>query len=278
MSRTSSRYGQDLGPFDDDYRGFEPGDDGARGPLILALAIGVLLIFCAVIWNTYSQGVRSESGALPIVLADASPYKRAPDDPGGVSAPDQDRRIYDQIDGSERAEPDFESGGVQDDFDVARVLQGGPPIELRPGQETEVDEVTGIPLAVLPQIEALERDPGIAEDRLPEPQPSEHALAAADPVAAAEAVQATRFDASGEYLVQVSALRSQEAADAAWASLVRDAPALFSGAQKRVQRADLGAKGVFYRLRVGAFSDRSAASDFCEELKAGGRDCIVVTG
>lgn len=274
MSRTNSRYRQDFGPFDDDYRGFEPGADSARGPLILALAIGVMLIFSAVIWNTYSQGVRSDSGALPIVLADSSPYKRVPDNPGGSAAPDLDRRIYDQLDGSERTEPDFETGGVQDEFDVSRVLQGGPPIELRPGQETEIDEVTGIPLAVLPQIEAIERDPGISEESLPEPpRPvvSEPAPVATPPIA-------SRFETDGEFLVQVSALRSQEAADAAWANLVGDAPGLLSGAQKRVQRADLGAKGVFYRLRVGAFGDRAAASVFCDELKARGRDCIVVTG
>lgn len=34
-------------------------EDAARGPLILALAVGVLLVFGAVVWNTYRQGIHS---------------------------------------------------------------------------------------------------------------------------------------------------------------------------------------------------------------------------
>jgi hypothetical protein len=45
-----------------------------------------------------------------------------------------------------------------------------------------------------------------------------------------------------------------------------------------IQRADLGSEGVFYRLRVGAFADRSEASAFCDAVKEAGANCIVVNG
>jgi len=51
-----------------------------------------------------------------------------------------------------------------------------------------------------------------------------------------------------------------------------------TGTEKRVQRADLGARGVFYRLQVGAFDTRDNASAFCNHLKSRGGDCIVVGG
>jgi hypothetical protein len=54
------------------------------------------------------------------------------------------------------------------------------------------------------------------------------------------------------------------------------APDLFIGANLDIQRADLGAKGVFYRLRVGTFPDRDAAKEFCADVKAAGKDCMVV--
>ena len=69
MDRQSSQ-GQDYTPFDDDYLGFDAREEeAARGPLILTLAIGVLLIFGAVVWNPYRQGVRPEGEGLPSVLA-----------------------------------------------------------------------------------------------------------------------------------------------------------------------------------------------------------------
>lgn len=279
MSRTATRQDRDFGPFDDDYRGFEPGEgEGARGPLILALAIGVILIFGAVIWKTYKQGVRTADGALPVVFADASPYKRAPDDPGGAVAPDIERRVYDQIDGSLRTEPVVLAGADPEGGNV----QGGPPIELRPGQEEDIDEVTGNPRAADAQYEQLQN-----LDDVPD---AEGARAGSRPAVASSVLDAPiqepvrpaasrfAFNSSGNYLVQIAALRSQEGADTAWTQTIADEPDMFRGAEKRVQRADLGAKGVFYRLRVGAFAERAQASEFCDALKARGKTCIVVSG
>lgn len=281
MSRTATRHDRDFGPFDDDYRGFEPGEgEGARGPLILALAIGVVLIFGAVIWRTYEQGVRADAGALPTVFADASPYKRAPDNPGGIVAPDLERRVYDQIDGSLREKPVRLAGGDP----AGGNLQGGPPIELRPGQEQDIDEITGNPRSVDEQFQQLENldnlPDGEPDTARPESRPAVGSSALDAPIAepSAPANSLFAFNSNGNFLVQIAALRTQEAADNAWTSTVTSQPRLFAGAEKRVQRADLGAKGVFYRLRVGAFADRAGASAFCDALKERGQTCIVVSG
>ena len=265
MSKTSGNQNYDFGPFEDDYRGYGPDEgEGARGPLILALAGGVVLIFGAVIWNTYKEGIRSEAGALPIVYADSSPIKRAPENPGGTIVPDQERRIYGLIDGSDEGE----------------LLQGGPPINLRPGEETDLDEETGIPRAALPQVEALGNLDNVPDavaseplGELPEPAPAPQAEPTLELPSAKFA-----FNATGDYLVQVAALRTQAAADAAWGKMTSTHPGFFTGAEKRVQRADLGAKGVFYRLRIGAFAERPDASEFCDALKDRGETCIVVSG
>lgn len=271
MSRTSNRQDYDFGPFEDDYRGFTPGDgEGARGPLILALAGGILLIFGAVIWNTYKQGIRPEAGALPVVYADASPYKRALDNPGGVTTPDQERRIYDQLDGSDRTPAETSPQGPDD------VLQGGPPIDLRPGEESDIDEETGIPRAALPQVAALEDLENLPNEAGETSQPKP-ATPVAEPTLDLPSAR-FKFDESGAYLVQIAALRTQEAADAAWGAAIDTHPSMYNGAQKHIQRADLGAKGVFYRLRVGAFPERADASAFCNALKDKGQSCLVVSG
>ena len=84
MSRSGSSPNFDFGPYEDEYRGFDVReDDSGRGPLILFLALGVLLIFAAVVWNTYRQGVRPSEGGLPVIAGDEGPYKRVPEERGG---------------------------------------------------------------------------------------------------------------------------------------------------------------------------------------------------
>ena len=47
--------------------------------------------------------------------------------------------------------------------------------------------------------------------------------------------------------------------------------------QPDIQRADLGARGTFYRVRVGPAASRSEAVQFCESLKSQGADCFVAS-
>lgn len=262
---------------EDDYRGFDYQDeDNARGPLILALALGVLLVFGAVVWNTYRQGVRSGAGDIPIITAEGSPYKRAPDDRGGFRDDDLNKRIYDQLDGSSRSAPSATSASLGTaSAEEALLAQGGPPIELRPAQAfgergPDEDQIAALnDLAGAPETDRIEPTPAPVEEII---------LPRTLPPALAEPESRFAFEPTGTFLVQISALRSREAADAEWGKATRARPAMFRGAEKSVQRADLGQKGVFYRLRVGAFESRADASEFCDALKADGGQCIVVQG
>jgi hypothetical protein len=83
------------------------------------------------------------------------------------------------------------------------------------------------------------------------------------------------FAADGPYVAQVAALQSQAAIGPAWQRLAEQAPELFEGARRDVQLADLGARGIYFRLRVGYFPDRINAARFCERVKALGQDCVA---
>jgi cell division protein FtsN len=44
-----------------------------------------------------------------------------------------------------------------------------------------------------------------------------------------------------------------------------------------VQKADLGSKGVWYRLQIGPMTNKTTASKLCEDLKSQGLpECLVV--
>ncbi len=97
------------------------------------------------------------------------------------------------------------------------------------------------------------------------------AVAAAPPPAASEAAPSS----SGGYSVQVTSQRSEADAQAAFRALQAKYPNQLGGREVVVRRADLGAKGIYYRALVGPFASAEAAAGMCSSLKAAGGNCLV---
>jgi hypothetical protein len=79
------------------------------------------------------------------------------------------------------------------------------------------------------------------------------------------------------YLVQINSQRSEAAAWAAWDKLQDKHGKLLRGREAIVQKADLGAKGIVYRLRIHALPSKDEASNLCQKLKAAGLSCFVAS-
>jgi hypothetical protein len=112
-----------------------------------------------------------------------------------------------------------------------------------------------------------------AADARPEPPP-----AAPAPIAlgnANSAAPAAPSVSGGGYAVQVTSERSESNAQAALQALQAKYPSQLSGRQPIIRRADLGAKGIYYRLLVGSFASAEEAAGLCSKLKAAGGNCIV---
>lgn len=119
-----------------------------------------------------------------------------------------------------------------------------------------------------------------AETETPvEATPAESAAADAEaPPPAGGAPQlpaAPQFVSNGPYVAQLAALQSEAAVDQAWRRLSSRAPQLFAQARLDTERADLGQRGIYYRIRAGYFADRANASRFCDRIRQMGQDCIV---
>jgi len=80
---------------------------------------------------------------------------------------------------------------------------------------------------------------------------------------------------AGGYAVQVSSQRSEGEAQAAFRSLQAKYPRELGSRHAEFRRADLGAKGIYYRALVGPFGSAEEASSVCRSLKAAGGSCIV---
>ncbi len=82
--------------------------------------------------------------------------------------------------------------------------------------------------------------------------------------------------AAGDYFVQLASVRSDDSARKEWTRLRKANSELFDDLALDVRRADLGDRGIFYRIRVGPFPNRATAQDMCAQIKAAKLACLVV--
>ena len=83
------------------------------------------------------------------------------------------------------------------------------------------------------------------------------------------------IQSGGKWQIQLIASKNKAAVEQTWNNLAKK----YVDLQKythEIQTTDLGAQGIFYRLRAGAFASRDEAAKACATLKAKGlRDCIA---
>lgn len=82
----------------------------------------------------------------------------------------------------------------------------------------------------------------------------------------------TSAPAAGAW-VQLASQRSQGAAEDTAAVLTRQFGSLFNGQQLQIQRADLGDRGVFYRIMLPATS-LTEATNICTRIQSAGGNCF----
>lgn len=81
----------------------------------------------------------------------------------------------------------------------------------------------------------------------------------------------------GAWSIQLTSFRRPENAEAHWQEVSSAHPELFSPVTKKILRFDLGPEmGVYYRLRIGPFLDKTEADAKCQEITEAGLGCLVI--
>jgi hypothetical protein len=143
----------------------------------------------------------------------------------------------------------------------AKPATRGSPLSLEP-QNAPASDPDPFPAAPAPRARATAPVPPPAPAAAPAPAPTRLA-----------SVPAT--GGSGGYMVQLSSQRSETEAQASFRSLQAKFPDELGSRQAVVRRADLGAKGIYYRAMVGPFGSSGEADQFCSGLKAAGGQCLI---
>ncbi len=83
---------------------------------------------------------------------------------------------------------------------------------------------------------------------------------------------------TGDYMIQIAAFRSEAEAIAEYQRLRGRHSGLLAGYEPVIQKADLKARGIYYRLRLGPIDGKGRARGLCDSLLAAGEtDCLVRT-
>ena len=109
----------------------------------------------------------------------------------------------------------------------------------------------------------------------PAPQPKAVVSEPAKTVQKAAPAAPKTAPASG-WQVQLAASRAATAAKAEGERLKKKHADVLGGMTVKIVRADLGAKGVFYRIRLGYAADKNKAREICTALSKRGQGCLVV--
>ena len=268
----------ELEDFDD-----EEGEDerGLSGLVVLLMGIVMLGALSSVVWIAYQYGVRKgeERNGAPYVTADPEPLKIENQIADAAGA--ADREVYDAVAGAETSPVEVIAAGPEEPV----VRDTADPIGAIAASEGAgaADDAVADRIAELARADELAAEPPVVAqtpkvDPKPVTQPTPASVAKPTPAPTpdpAVAAAATGDALSGAYLVQVGAFRSQGEADGQWTKMQGKLGAYLDGKGKDVEVADLGAKGTYYRLRVGPFASADAAKTYCAGLKERGTDCLI---
>jgi SPOR domain len=248
-------YGEYDGP---DYSNGLP--DQRRGLKVFAALIGLVVAgsASAFAYWTLSDG-RGRSDEARVMAASISSDKAA-------SAPREQGRLDER---------------PRDQSDERSVNATAPAMT---GTEELADAKPPLPQPLPPLGIAFGSEPIRIAGLTPEPTPPGSPAAAAQNQALDVKKPAPRQTAPGatepsgahgvQYVVQVSSERGEAAAHARSQVLQTKYRDAFAGHKPFIRRADLGDRGIYYRVQMGPFAI-GEANQICGNLKKSGADCVV---
>lgn len=261
---------------------------------LVAIGVGAVALGVAAALLARSD---SPEGEVPLIAADSGPIRTRPEDSGGARIANQDRLVYErsasrQAEGEARLLPPPEVP-IAPPAPPPVQVEAAAPVKIPPAPEPPSSPLAS-PLAVaaaaspLPVAETAQRaQPRVSSLPLPPPPPADPGPpsstfatpVAASQLAVARAASSGRAGAEpgvpqGPLQVQLAAVGTPDAARSEWARLARRWPELLRGREPIVAPASSGNTTV-YRLRTGGFADPLTASEFCDQIRSRGGQCVL---
>ena len=237
-------------------------------------------------WFILSPDYSSVQDAeIPVVRRPQAAIKVQPADPGGLEILNQDKTVYDIVEKKDSSDAKVENLLPPPEEPKLVLADTSADSSPRAAKEKEVET----PAIAAPQVTA-DTSAKVAnsadaklqpETQTPKEEPKEEikieikqpepSVVASKPKAQAQKEQAI---ANGSWQIQLISSPNKSAMEKAWNDLSKKY-AVLKGLPHEVETADLGSKGIFYRLKAGAFKERAEADKICNSIKSAGGSCLV---
>jgi len=275
-----------------------------NAPLII-MAVSAFITYA---WYSDKFAIRSENAEPKLIKADNLPVRFKPEDPGGMEIANRDKKVYDALSGGDddqlpkvvkiipaAEEPlereDLKNSEVKSDVNVAELLDDmsdNMPRTIGDSEEEKTeDKVAEIEEPVQEREIVQVSDSGeqklIAKEELMSKdieientarQVAEEIKITPVPRETAKPVVSKKEERG--YRVQLGSFKSRDDAIASWNIVAKKYKEIIGNSDHIIEKADLGSKGVFYRLQLGNFKKESESRQVCQELSEQKQGCFIV--
>lgn len=231
-------------------------------PILVVLLVILVILGLVALWISF-RSIDSDLDGQPIqiISAEEKPVKVKPDSPGGMIIPHTDKEVYELISPQRTNGPEVsiqqapETPVVEHPFTASNASPMGDTISLE-----ELSPGRGQKIFIKSDVVNLRVEENKTEI-MPKPQPKKKASPAPAPKG---------------IMVQLASLSTEKLAEREWALIKKKHWPVLKNFRSRIIKANLGKKGVFYRVQVGPLKNRTVADDVCRNVKKKGGSCFVV--
>ena len=233
---------------------------------------------------------------IPLISRPQQPVKVLPAGMNEVDVKSQDRSVYDVLDKNEPKEENtniVESTETPNSEAIEKLVE--EVVANAPETPTpEVESLTAVAVAPVAEVkeevkteetkvEEVKTETAAVAEKTVAPEPvkeevkveevkKEEVVKVAEVVKAEPVVNEIK---QGTWSVQLMSSPNKPAVEKSWTTMSKKYSVL-KDLPYEVEKADLGAKGVFYRLKAGSLPTKAEATALCSKLKAAGGSCFVV--
>ena len=265
---------------------------GAVSGVVLAGIVG---------WFILSpQYAHNENVELPVIRRPQTAIKVQPTEPGGMEILNQDKSVYDILDKTKNntqvvenllpppeqpklpeIAPDLpteESTNIVSAISSSEVIENAEKII-----SSEASSQDNLVEQIKTQTEKLDNSPKKQPEQPEQLEKPKKEVSSSNvsvykaQIKEGKLVEKTSVPTSaptGVWQVQLISSNNKASVEKSWTGLSKKYEVL-SGVPYEIETADLGPKGVYYRLKAGAFENREGADKLCNDIKALGGTCFV---
>lgn len=247
-------------------------------------------------WFIFSSDYNKNPNVdIPVIRRPQTAVKVQPAEPGGMEILNQDKTVYDIVEKNDTSNTGVESLlpppeepnlPLIEEIKEEAVVKETKEIKVAANDAKDTlaeqqEKVAALPSAVEIKKPVLKEQKAEKEVKAEEVKSDVEAKTAKPSSQPQTAKQDTSKKApenaaipDNVWQIQLMSTPNAGAIDKAWLGLKSKYPEL-SKLPHETETADLGSKGVYYRLKVGAFIDRGEADKLCNSIKNSGGTCLV---